>query len=154
MKRTSIVTAVAIALAVYTPQTQAQGFLNGLADKAKEKVKERVEQKVESSVDNALDRVFIATDYFDASINRIAAWAIGMRDTRKAILNACLSPSEQLREAEHQGRYTDRFALVEERKTLPFGPVWDYYCLQQGVPVALDFIDAYNNYEKEELRKR
>ena len=103
---------------------------------------------------NYEDRVYIATDYFDASINRIAAWAIGMRDTRKAILNACLSPSEQLREAEHQGRFTDRFALVEERKTLPFGPVWDYYCLQQGVPVALDFIDAYNNYEKEELRKR
>ena len=71
-------------------------------------------------------RVFIGLDYFDASINRIAAWTIGMRNARKAILNACLAPVDAFRAAEHSGDYTARLAMLEDRKTLPFGLVWSY----------------------------
>ena len=100
------------------------------------------------------NRVFIGLDYFDAAINRIACWAIGMRNARKALLNACLANSEAMRAAELEGDLTARFALVEERKSLPVGAIWDYYCLTRDVPVGLDWLDQVKKFEAAVLSKR
>ena len=100
------------------------------------------------------DRVFIGLDFFDASINRIACWAIGMRNARKAILNACLCNHELIAKKELEGDFTARLALQEERKSLPAGAVWDYYCLTKGLPVGTDWLDAVKKYEKDVLSKR
>lgn len=99
-------------------------------------------------------RVFIGLDYFDASINRIMAWAVGMRNARKAILNTALAPIDAIRKAEAQGDYTKRLALQEERKTLPFGAVWDYYCMTREKNVGEDMIQKIGAYEREVLAKR
>ncbi len=101
-----------------------------------------------------LHRVHIGLDYFDASINRLAAWVIGARNTMRALLMALLEPTAQLRELEMSGDYTSRLALLEELKGLPFGAVWDYFCLQQDVPVGISFMDEVQAYEKQELSKR
>jgi L-rhamnose isomerase len=100
------------------------------------------------------DRVYIGLDFFDASINRIAAWVIGVRNARKALLSAALAPAAAIREAEYKGDLTVRFALQEERKTLPVGAVWDYYCLSRGVPVGSQWISDVRRYEKDVLSKR
>ena len=89
---------------------------------------------------NAFARVDIALDYFDASINRVAAWVIGARGLQKALLEAALEPSALIRDAEKAGRNTERLALMEEAKTLPFAAVWDKYCLDQGTPVGPDWL--------------
>ena len=83
-----------------------------------------------------LDRVHIGLDFFDASINRVAAWVIGMRAMLKALLLALLEPTDELRALEQAGDFTARLALLEELKTLPVGAVWDYYCLRQTCPWA------------------
>jgi L-rhamnose isomerase len=101
-----------------------------------------------------LERVHIGLDYFDASINRVAAWAIGARNALRALLMALLEPIDQLRELERAGDYTVRLALLEELKSLPFGAVWDYYCAQQGAPVGMRFVDQVREYERVELSKR
>ena len=101
-----------------------------------------------------LNRVHIGLDYFDASINRIAAWVIGSRNMLRALLLALLEPTAQLRRLEVAGDYTSRLALLEELKGLPFGAVWDYYCRKQGVPVGVTFMDNIRDYEKQELAKR
>jgi L-rhamnose isomerase len=101
-----------------------------------------------------LDRVHIGLDFFDASINRLAAWVIGARNTMRALLMALLEPIAQLRQLEMSGDYTSRLALLEELKGLPFGAAWDYFCLQQGVPVGIGFMDEIREYEKQELSKR
>jgi L-rhamnose isomerase len=101
-----------------------------------------------------LDRVHIGLDYFDASINRVAAWVIGTRSVLRALLLALLEPLDHLRELEVFGDYTARLALLEELKGLPFGAVWDSFCLQQGVPVGISFMDEVQVYEKQELSKR
>lgn len=101
-----------------------------------------------------LDRVHIGLDYFDASIHRVAAWVIGARNALKALLMALLEPTETLRELERAGDFTGRLAMLEESKTMPFNAVWDYYCLQQGVPVGLGFLDALRAYEGQVLTKR
>ncbi len=101
-----------------------------------------------------LDRVHIGLDFFDASINRVAAWVIGTRCMIKALLIAMLEPFEKLRQLELSGDFTSRLALTEEIKTLPFGPVWDYYCLKSGVPVQSAWIDIVKQYEKGILNKR
>ena len=98
-----------------------------------------------------LDRVHIGLDYFDASINRVAAWAIGSRNTLKALLMALLEPDEQLRQMELTGDYTGRLALLEELKGMPFGAVWDAYCLKQCVPVGAEMIGAVKDYENKVL---
>jgi len=103
---------------------------------------------------NYLDRVHIGLDYFDASINRVAAWVIGTRCMLKALLIAMLEPTQRLRELEAAGDYTARLAMLEELKTMPYGAVWDYYCRQQGVPVAAAWIDEVKRYEREVLAKR
>ncbi len=101
-----------------------------------------------------LERVHIGLDYFDASINRIAAWVIGARNTLRALLFALLEPIEQLRVLEIGGDYTARLALLEELKGLPSGAMWDFYCLRQGVPVGFAFMDLIKEYEERELAKR
>jgi L-rhamnose isomerase len=101
-----------------------------------------------------LHRVHIGLDFFDASINRVAAWLIGTRNTMRALLIALLEPIDQLRKLEVSGDYTKRLALLEELKGLPFGAVWDYFCLQQGVPVGISFMDEIRAYEEQELSKR
>jgi L-rhamnose isomerase len=99
-------------------------------------------------------RVHIGLDYFDASINRIAAWVIGTRNAQRALLTAMVEPIEQLRQLEKDGDFTARLALLEELKGLPFGSVWDYFCLQQEVPVGFQYIDEVRDYEKAELSRR
>ncbi len=103
---------------------------------------------------NALERVHVALDYFDASINRVAAWVIGARATEKALLYALLEPTERLVELERQGDYSARLALLEELKTLPFGAVWDHYCSVCGVPVGGRWLSDVQRYEKDVLSKR
>ncbi len=101
-----------------------------------------------------IERTAIGLDFFDASVNRIAAWVIGVRSMIKALLIALLEPIEQLREYEAGGDFTSRLALMEEVKTLPFGAVWDYYCLKNDVPQGMDWMDEVRKYENETLSKR
>lgn len=98
---------------------------------------------------NALDRTFLALDYFDASINRIAAWVIGMRNLEKALLNALLTPHEQLRALQDAGRFTELLAAHEELKTMPMGAVWEELCTRAGVPADGSWMDAVKQYEKD-----
>ena len=101
-----------------------------------------------------LDRVHTGLDYFDASINRVAAWVIGTRNIQKAFLTALLEPIGRLREAEENGDYTSRLALLEEQKTLPFAAVWDEYCLREDVPVGEAWLAEVKTYEREALSLR
>lgn len=101
-----------------------------------------------------LDRVNIGLDFFDASINRVAAWVIGTRATLKAVLLALLEPTSKLRECEALGDFTSRLALLEEIKTLPSGAVWDYYCQTQEVPVGPAWLGEVKQYEADVLSKR
>ncbi len=101
-----------------------------------------------------LPRVHIGLDYFDASINRVAAWVIGTRAMLKALLNALLEPIDRLRQLEQSGDYTARLALFEELKTLPLGAVWDFYCATAAVPVGLAWLEAVRRYEADVLAKR
>ncbi|MBN1889502.1 MAG: L-rhamnose isomerase [Thermoflexales bacterium] len=102
----------------------------------------------------ALERIHIGLDYFDASLNRIAAWTIGARNTLKALLVALLEPRQALRQYEAEGDYASRLALMEELKAMPFSAVWDYYCQRKGVPVGMEFMRVIKAYEKAELAKR
>ena len=95
-----------------------------------------------------LDRVHIGLDFFDASINRIAAWVIGVRSMLKALLIALLEPTGKLRQMEINSDYTGRLAMLEELKTLPFAAVWDYYCLKTDVGVGLQWLDEVKDYER------
>jgi L-rhamnose isomerase len=101
-----------------------------------------------------LARTHIALDYFDASINRVAAWTIGVRNMLKALLKALLEPIDRLRAAEHSGDYTARLALLQEAKTLPFGAVWDQYCESSGVPVGDAWLSDVRRYERDVLSAR
>jgi L-rhamnose isomerase len=101
-----------------------------------------------------LGRVHIGLDYFDASINRVAAWTIGARSMIKALLMGLLEPTARLRRLEAEGDFTGRLALLEEAKTLPYGAVWDAYCESQGVPAGEAWLAEVKRYEKEVLSKR
>jgi L-rhamnose isomerase len=101
-----------------------------------------------------LDRVHVGLDFFDASINRIAAWVIGTRNMRKALLKALLEPTQELMDAELKGDYTTRLALLEECKSMPWSAIWDYYCLQQDVPVGTEWLTKVKTYEQEVLLER
>lgn len=101
-----------------------------------------------------VDRIHIGLDFFDASINRIAAWVIGTRCMIKALLMALLEPIDRLRSLENDGDYTGRLALLEECKTMPFGVVWDYYCHKQDVPQRLTWMNEVKQYESSVLSKR
>jgi L-rhamnose isomerase len=101
-----------------------------------------------------LDRVHIGLDYFDASINRIAAWVIGSRNMLRALLLALVEPSEQLRNMEVAGDTSGRLALLEELKGMPFGAVWDHFCQKQNAPVGMAFMGEIREYEKRVLSRR
>lgn len=94
-----------------------------------------------------LQRVHIGLDFFDASINRVAAWAIGTRCMLKALLIALLEPTDKLRQMEGAGDFTARLAILEELKTLPFGEVWDYYCSKMEIPAGTDWLKEVRDYE-------
>jgi L-rhamnose isomerase len=101
-----------------------------------------------------LQRTHIGLDYFDASINRVAAWVIGTRNTLKALLKAMVEPIGRLRECETAADYTGRLALQEEIKGLPWGAVWDYYCATVNVPVGSHWLDEVRSYERAVLAAR
>jgi L-rhamnose isomerase len=101
-----------------------------------------------------LDRIRIGLDYFDASINRVAAWVIGTRCVIKALLAALLEPTATLRDLEQTGDYTARLALLEELKTYPLGAVWDHFCETREVPVGKCWLDEVKRYEKSVLARR
>lgn len=101
-----------------------------------------------------LGRVHIGLDFFDASINRVAAWVVGARNVQRAALLALLEPTDQLRQLEVAGDYTARLALLEELKGLPWAAVWDQFCLQQDVPVGIRFLDEIKAYEAQVLARR
>lgn len=103
---------------------------------------------------NYLSRVHIGLDFFDASINRVGAWVIGTRNALRALLLALLEPRELLLEAEANGDYTARLALLEEAKGLPFGAVWDAYCLRENVPIGHAYLDELRAYESAVLPAR
>lgn len=105
-------------------------------------------------VNDMLETTHIGLDFFDASINRVAAWVIGTRNMLKALLMAMLEPTEQLKEIELNGDYTTRLALMEELKSYPFGAIWDYYCATQNVPVREEWLQEVKAYEQEVLVKR
>lgn len=103
---------------------------------------------------NAYDKVNIGLDFFDASINRIGAYVSGIRAAQKSILVALLEPTNTLRAYEENGQWFERMALLEEMKSKPFGAVWDYYCLNNEVPVAQDYIQEVSQYEQRVLSSR
>ena len=103
---------------------------------------------------NALDRVFAATDYFDAGINRISAWVTGVRNVQKAMLYALLQPNDKLEKLQDSGNMTELMAYQEELKMLPFGDVWDRFCEECGVPTGMKWLDEVKRYENDVLVKR
>jgi L-rhamnose isomerase len=103
---------------------------------------------------NALDRIHIGLDYFDASINRVAAWVIGSRNTLQALLMALLEPYEMMKNLEAEGDFTSRLVLQEELKSMPFGTIWDYYCMKKNVPVGMSYLENIKDYEKRILMNR
>jgi L-rhamnose isomerase len=103
---------------------------------------------------NVLERVHFALDFFDASMNRVGAWVIGARATLKSVLIALLEPRKKLQEFEDTGNYFVRLALLEELKTMPFGAVWDYFCLKMDVPSGESWIEEIERYEAEVTRRR
>jgi L-rhamnose isomerase len=103
---------------------------------------------------DAIDKVHIGLDYFDASINRIGAYVVGVRATQKALLQALLEPIAQLREFEANGQYFERMALLEEAKSMPWGAVYNYYCSQKNVIVGDAYISDIQNYEIQVTSKR
>ncbi|MGA7725694.1 MAG: L-rhamnose isomerase [Opitutaceae bacterium] len=109
---------------------------------------------IEIARGDAWDRVFVALDFFDASINRVAAYVIGARATRQAILLGMLDPSVRLRAAENAGRGHERLALMEQAKALPWGAVWDELCEREGVPAGAEWLREVAGYEKRVLSKR
>lgn len=102
----------------------------------------------------AIDRTHIGLDFFDASINRIAAWVIGTRNMQKALLRAMLEPTDMLKKIELDGNYTKRLALMEELKFFPYTAVWDYFCEKNGVPVRDQWYSVVEQYEKSILEER
>ncbi len=102
----------------------------------------------------ATDRVYMALDYFDASINRIAAWTVGFRSWQKALLNALLTPNEMLKQLQDENQLTKLMVLSEELKTLPFGDIWEHYCETEGVPADESWYKEVEEYETQVLSKR
>ena len=103
---------------------------------------------------DAVGRIFLALDFFDASINRIAAWVVGMRNMQKALLYALLSPTQRLKELQDSGDFTDLMVEQEELKLYPFGDVWNYFCSRCGVPERGEWMKEVRTYEKEVLLQR
>ena len=100
------------------------------------------------------DKVHIGLDFFDASINRIAAWVIGTRNAKKALLRALLEPTDRLKALENSGDYTARLALLEEQKSLPWQAVWEAWCLRHDVPAGASWLGDVRHYEQTILSQR
>ncbi len=118
-----------------------------LDDETKEMAKEIVRN-------NALDRIYMALDYFDASINRVSAWVVGIRSWQKALLMAMCTPNEMLKELQDEANFTKLMVMQEEMKTLPFGDIWAKYCEECGVAADTAWFDDIMQYEKDVLSKR
>ena len=103
---------------------------------------------------DALDRVLVGLDFFDVSINRVAAWVIGCRNFEKALLWALLQPDDELKAMQDKGDFTGRPMLQEEVKTLPFADIWAEYCRRAGVPEGREWFETVKQYEIDVLRKR
>ena len=103
---------------------------------------------------DALDKVLIGLDFFDASINRVAAWVIGTRNAQKALLWALLQPNAKLKELQDNAAFTEKFMLMEEAKTLPFSDIWEEYCNREGVPATEAWFAEVAEYEKDVQSKR
>ncbi len=103
---------------------------------------------------NLIEKTSIGLDFFDASINRIAAWVIGTRSTQIALLKALLEPTELLKKMENDGNYTDRLYIIERLKTMDFGKIYDYYCYKNNVKIGLDALEDIHVYEKKILAER
>jgi len=103
---------------------------------------------------DALDRVYMALDFFDASINRISAWVVGFRSWQKALLNALCMPNAALKKLQDENQLTELMAMQEELKMYPFGDVWEEYCKQCGVASGMDWFEEVKAYEKDVLLKR
>ncbi|EHQ2710179.1 L-rhamnose isomerase [Enterococcus faecalis] len=95
-----------------------------------------------------LGKTHVGLDFFDATINRVAAWVIGTRNTQKALMKAMLEPTNVLKETELMGDFTTRLALTEELKDFPFADIWNYYCQENHVPIGLDWLTDVQEYEK------
>jgi L-rhamnose isomerase len=102
----------------------------------------------------ALDKIYVALDFFDASINRVGAYVIGTRATRKAILYGLVDPSQHLQKLEAEGRGAAKLGLMEDLKTMAFSAVWDMACLKASVPIGAGWIDEMENYETNVLTAR
>lgn len=118
-----------------------------LDDELKEIMKEVVRN-------DALDKVLIGLDFFDASINRVAAWVVGTRNAQKALLYALLEPNEQLKSLQDSASFTEKMVRMEQMKTMPFGDIWEHYCELQGVPNDVDWFEEVRQYENDVLLKR
>lgn len=103
---------------------------------------------------DALDKIYIGLDYFDASINRIAAWVLGVRNFQKALLEGMLSPNSELLKYQEEGDFTSRLVMMEELKTYPLGDIWNYFCELNDVPIQEKWLEEIKIYEKNELLKR
>ena len=116
-------------------------------DETKEMAKEIVRSE-------ALSRVYMALDFFDASINRISAWTVGFRSWQKALLNAMLLPNAELKKLQDENQLTKLMMMQEEMKTMPFGDIWAEYCARCNVIEDASWFEAVEQYEKEILSKR
>lgn len=101
-----------------------------------------------------LEKTNIGLDFFDATINRIAAWVVGTRNTQKALLKAMLEPTQELKNMELKFDYTSRLVYTEELKDFPYGDVWNYFCYKNNVPIGMDWLNEVRQYEDEVLSKR
>lgn len=101
-----------------------------------------------------LDRTAIGLDFFDGTINRIAAWVVGTRNTQKALLKAMLEPTQDLKDMENQFDFTSRLVLTEELKDFPYSDVWNYFCFKNNVPVGFDWFKEVKDYEAKILAER
>ncbi len=144
---TQLLFAERLALHVSRPVRWDSDHVIILDDELREIAKELVRTK-------ALDRTFIGLDYFDASINRVSAWVLGMRNMQKALLAALLTPHEKLAAIQNTGDFSEVMALTEELKLYPLGDVWDHYCQMNNVPLREKWFDVIRSYEKDVLAKR
>ena len=136
-----------IALHVTRPVRWDSDHVVLLDDETKEMAKEIVRN-------DAIDRVVMALDYFDASINRIAAWVVGMRNWQKALLSALLTPWNEMQALQDNEQFTELMVMSEELKTLPMGEVWEEFCNRCGVPADEQWLAEVKKYEAEVLSKR
>ncbi|MFV0362845.1 MAG: L-rhamnose isomerase [Suipraeoptans sp.] len=136
-----------IALHVTRPVRWDSDHVVLLDDETKEIAKEIVRN-------DALNRVIIGLDFFDASINRISAWTVGMRNMQKALMLAMLNPNKKLKELQDTQNFTELMVMQEELKLYPFGDVWNYFCEINNVPEKEDYLSEIKKYEKDVLSKR